>query len=98
MEQSINRLSAGSVFGRGKLWGKRVRRQAKHLPGVKFPVAQEVVGGLLFDEKKVIFARILVPVIVGRGFLNRRRQASLRVRIQEMQGGYAQEQGEQDRR
>jgi hypothetical protein len=45
---------------------------------------------MLFDEKKVVFAWILVSVVVGCGFLRRSRQASVGMHTQEMQGGRAQ--------
>ncbi len=45
---------------------------------------------MLLDGNEMVFARILMPVVIARGFLDRRRQAPVDVYAQEMQGGRAQ--------
>ncbi len=47
---------------------------------------------MFLDGEKMVFARILMPVVVARGFLDRRRQAPVGVNAEEMQGGCAQAQ------
>jgi hypothetical protein len=48
---------------------------------------------MLFNEKKVVFTRILVSVVVRHGFFHRGRQAPIGVCIQDMQRGCAQANG-----
>jgi hypothetical protein len=76
-EQPINRSAAGLIFWRGKQWGKGERRLGLDLQEVKLPVVQETLGGMLFDEKIVVFTRILVTMVVRRGFFHRGGQASI---------------------
>lgn len=46
----------------------------------------------------MVFARIIMPMVVARGFLDRRRQAPVGVNAEEMQGGRAQAQREKNGR
>ena len=77
--QPINRTAANSAFGRGKQRGKGVGRQRTDLPEGHFAAAQETVEGILFNRKKMVFARILMPVVVGGGLFDRCRQAPVGV-------------------
>jgi hypothetical protein len=94
LEQPINRSAEGSVFGRREQWREGEGRQTEDSPQIKLSVVQEAVGGMFFHKNKVIFTGILVPVVVRRGFFHRGRQTSVGVRIEDVQGGCAQANGE----
>ncbi len=53
---------------------------------------------MFLDGEEMVFARIIMPMVVARGFLDRRRQAPVGVNAEEMQGGRAQAQREKNGR